>query len=139
MKDYVIKYFGRPIYKGDGIELNNSSDLPSNVIFLPNTLIPNSNQVDEIKQILKKHHQNINLIKLLFNSSSNNSEDIIRKFEVFKLLDLPIIEFNNIRSFRGLLNLFYNSKNNSIVDFRNLDNLSYQGECLFIDSGFYKN
>lgn len=124
--NYIENYYNSTIYNGNGLEFKNATALPSNLLFLPNTKIPSFEKFIEIKRILKKHHQNVDLLKSLFNTTRINPKITIRRFEVFKTFDLPLEDFNKTNSFRDLLDLYMTKKKKTIVDFRNLENVSAQ-------------
>lgn len=135
--NYIENYYNKIVYKGKGLEFKNFTELPSNLIFLPNVKIPSYEKFVEIKLILKKHHQNFDFLKSIFNTTQTNSKTIIKKFEVFKTFDLPLDEFKKINSFNEFLNLYAREKKKKIINFRNLGNVSIKTQNIdFLNQNF---
>ena len=126
--NHLLKYyenrFNKTIYNGKGDEYKNALELPSQYLFLPQGRMPYIENLNSYNAIIEKHHENLDILEEVFNSKILEREAVsietLKKFEVFKTLDIPISEFQKANSYDSFLKLYSESKNISIIDFREL-------------------
>ena len=126
--NHLLKYyenrFNKTIYNGKGDEYKNALELPSQYLFLPQGRMPYIENLNSYNAIIEKHHENLDILEEVFNSKILEREAVsietLKKFEVFKTLDIPISEFQKANSYDSFLKLYSESKNISIIDFREI-------------------
>jgi hypothetical protein len=122
--NHLLKYYenryNKTIYNGTGDEYKNALKLPSQYQFLPQGRMPYIKDINSYNAIVKTHHANLDIINKVFNSKANSIEKTLKKFEIFKTLDIPISKFQEANSYSNFLKLYNKSKKKSIIDFREL-------------------
>ena len=126
--NHLFKYcenkYNKTIYNGKGDEYKNSLKLPSQYLFLSQGRMPYIEDLNRYNAIIDKHHENLDILEKVFNSKILEWEGVsietLKKFEVFKTLDIPISEFQKANSYDSFLKLYSKSKNISIIDFRDI-------------------